>query len=116
MTLETPEFIRRFLMHTLPKGFVRIRYYGFLANRQRQQRLDQCRQLLGVPPRPNEPAPNDAIPAEDAQPQQSCPTCPACQRGKLVVVELVPPTLPLRPRPPHMLASRVALAKSFDTS
>ena len=81
-----------------------------------QQRLDQCRQLLGVPPRPNEPAPNDAIPAEDTQPQQPCPTCPACQRGKLVVVELVPPTLPLRPRPPHMLASRVALAKSFDTS
>lgn len=116
MTLDTSEFIRRFLMHTLPKGFVRIRYYGFLANRQRQQRLDQCRQLLGVPARPNEPAPNDAIPTEGAQSQPPCPTCPACQRGKLVVVELLAPTAPLRPRRPHMLNSRVARAKSFDTS
>ena len=116
MTLDSSEFIRRFLTHTLPKGFVRIRYYGFLANRQRQQRLDQCRQLLGVPPRPTEPAPNDAIPAEDTQPEQPCPRCPACQRGKLVIVELLMPTVPLRPRRPFMLTSRAAIANCFDTS
>ena len=47
MTLETTEFIRRFLLHVLPKGFMRIRHYGFLANRCRKQQLARCRQLLG---------------------------------------------------------------------
>jgi hypothetical protein len=116
MTLDSSEFIRRFLMHTLPKGFVRIRYYGFLANRQRQQHLDKCRQLLSVPPRSTEPAPNDDIPAEDTRPEQPCPTCPACQRGKLVIVELLMPTVPLRPRRPFMLTFRAAIANCFDTS
>jgi len=117
MTLETPEFIRRFLMHTLPKGFVRIRYYGFLANRQRNRHLDQCRELLGVQPRPNESEAQDAAePEEDAQPQQSCPTCPACQRGKLVIIQHVSPSPPLRLRRPHMLTPRAAFAKWFDTS
>jgi hypothetical protein len=114
MTLETPEFMRRFLMHTLPKGFVRIRYYGFLANRQRNQRLDQCRQLLGVTSQPSEPVPDDAKPTEeDTQPQQSCP---ACQRGKLVIIEVVPRLAPPSPRRPHMLTPRAAFAKWFDTS
>ena len=49
MTLAVDEFIRRFLIHVLPQGFQRIRYFGFLGNRYRQQHLDQCRQLLGVP-------------------------------------------------------------------
>ena len=46
MTLSSCEFIRRFLMHTLPSGFVRIRYFGFLANRYRRERLELCRSLL----------------------------------------------------------------------
>jgi hypothetical protein len=46
MTLTTPEFLRRFLMHVLPKGFVRIRHYGFLANRHRSLKLELCRKLL----------------------------------------------------------------------
>src|SRR5208282_6658925 len=49
MTLSADEFIRRFLLHVLPNGFQRIRYYGFLGNRHRQQKLDQCRRLLGMP-------------------------------------------------------------------
>ncbi len=49
MTLSADEFIRRFLLHVLPNGFQRIRYYGFLGNRYRQQKLDQCRRLLGMP-------------------------------------------------------------------
>ena len=56
LTLHTPEFIRRFLLHTLPRGFVRIRYYGFLANRQRNERLEHCRRLLGVTPAPAQAA------------------------------------------------------------
>jgi hypothetical protein len=49
MTLAADEFIRRFLLHVLPEGFQRIRYYGFLANRYREQKLARCRQLLAMP-------------------------------------------------------------------
>ena len=49
MTLSAEEFIRRFLIHVLPDGFQRIRYYGFLSHRCRQDKLAQCRQLLGMP-------------------------------------------------------------------
>ena len=49
MTLAADEFIRRFLLHVLPEGFQRIRYYCFLANRYREQKLARCRQLLAMP-------------------------------------------------------------------
>jgi len=49
MTLAADEFIRRFLLHTLPDGFHRIRHYGFLANRQRAAKLARCRRLLDAP-------------------------------------------------------------------
>ena len=55
MTLAATEFLRRFFLHVLPKGFVRIRHFGFLANRFRTQSLALCRQLLTSPP----PATND---------------------------------------------------------
>ena len=48
MTLDAFEFIRRFLLHVLPDGFVKIRYYGLLSNRNRKTKLRQCRELLGV--------------------------------------------------------------------
>jgi hypothetical protein len=48
MTLSADEFIRRFLLHVLPNGFQRIRYYGFLGNRHRKEKLAQCRRLLGM--------------------------------------------------------------------
>jgi hypothetical protein len=48
MTLSAEEFIRRFLLHVLPHGFHRIRYFGFLGNRYRREKLAQCRQLLGM--------------------------------------------------------------------
>ena len=48
MTLSADEFIRRFLLHVLPNGFQRIRYYGFLGNRYRQTKLAQCRRLVGM--------------------------------------------------------------------
>src|SRR5262249_52447016 len=48
MTLDAVEFTRRFLLHVLPSGFVRIRHYGFLANRGRRERLDLCRRLLAA--------------------------------------------------------------------
>jgi hypothetical protein len=53
MTVEASEFIRRFLLHILPDGFVKIRHFGFLSNRRRKECLDACRMLLGA----KEPAP-----------------------------------------------------------
>jgi hypothetical protein len=50
MTLAATEFIRRFLLHVLPSGFQRIRYYGLLGNRPRAAKLAQCRRLLGMSP------------------------------------------------------------------
>src|ERR1700751_3389396 len=51
MSLSADEFIRRFLLHVLPEGFHRIRYYGFLGNRYRKEKLEHCRHLLGMLPR-----------------------------------------------------------------
>ncbi len=48
MTLSAEEFIRRFLLHVLPHGFHRIRYYGFQGNRYRKEKLERCRKLLGM--------------------------------------------------------------------
>jgi hypothetical protein len=48
MTLEAGEFLRRFLLHVLPDGMCKIRYYGFLSNRKRKERLNKCRKLLSV--------------------------------------------------------------------
>ena len=52
MTLKAIEFIRRFLLHVLPAGFVRIRHYGFLANRVCREKLELCRDLLAADRRP----------------------------------------------------------------
>jgi hypothetical protein len=57
MTLDAPEFIRRFLLHVLPDGFVKIRHFGFLSNRRRKECIDTCRTLLGV--RKPEPVPSE---------------------------------------------------------
>jgi hypothetical protein len=78
MTLAAGEFIRRFLLHTLPDGFHRIRHYGFLANGHRRTKLACCRQLLAASP----PAP--PIPAEDYRQRYqqltgiSLDICPCC--------------------------------------
>jgi hypothetical protein len=83
MRLAVGEFIRRFLMHTLPTGFHRIRYYGFVANGHRSDKLAHCRKLLDVSP----PAPEaeDAEPAEPADHAAPLP-CPCCG-GRMIIVE-----------------------------
>jgi Putative transposase/Transposase zinc-binding domain len=99
MTLAADEFIRRFLLHVLPDGFQRIRYYGFLANRYREQKLAQCRQLLAMP----QPEPPDDQAARDYRDQYqeltgtSLTECPACQRGRMVIIEVLKPAKPCRP-------------------
>ena len=75
-TLDGAEFLRRFLLHAVPTGFMRIRHFGLLANRGRATNLTTCRRLLTTPPSPVIPL------VTDATPQAAC--CPACGRGRLV--------------------------------
>ena len=86
MTLRATEFIRRFLLHVLPAGFVRIRHYGFLANRVCREKLGLCRDLLAIatPPVAAGPLPG-ATEAIEGRPEAHA--CPACGTGRMVIVE-----------------------------
>jgi len=84
MTLDAVEFIRRFLLHVLPSGFVRIRQFGFLANRVRKQKLLQCRALLAVSAAP---FPIDSEPSTTSVEDPHC--CPICKLGRLIIIELL---------------------------
>ena len=79
MTLAATEFIRRFLLHILPNGFVRIRQYGFLANRERRKKLALCRRLLGARA-PSEPVPID----KQASDERELKLCPVCGCGHMI--------------------------------
>jgi hypothetical protein len=90
LTLPAAEFIRRFLLHVVPKAFSRIRHYGFLASRHKEERLARCRELLGQP--------LEAVPE---LPRDSCALllhltgidvtrCPCCGAGRMVLVERLP--------------------------
>ena len=95
MTLEAVEFVRRFLMHVLPSGFVRVRHYGLLANRHRQEKLARCRELLGMAVTPQaDTAPTDPDPVTPPGHEATVtPTrvCPRCGAGRMVVVAEFPP-------------------------
>jgi hypothetical protein len=95
MTLSADEFIRRFLLHVLPEGFHRIRYYGFLGNRYRKEKLEQCRNLLEMvplqPDSPTEVAELDYRDRYQALTGSSLWECPACHRGRMIVVGEIPP-------------------------
>jgi hypothetical protein len=83
MTLSSQEFLRRFLLHVLPRGFVRIRSFGFLANRRRARLLPLCQRLLADHPTPHPPA---AITSSPTQP--TCFRCPKCSTPMLIVERL----------------------------
>lgn len=98
LTLPLGEFVRRFLLHVLPKGFVRIRYYGFLANGTRAQLLSRCRDALG---QPDAAAGPDTEHAEDGEwfldlLPLGLRLCPHCRKGMLRCVQLLE-----RPPPDH---------------
>jgi Putative transposase len=76
LTLDADEFLRRFLLHVLPKRFVRIRYFGFLAPRCRTRELAQCRHALAVAP----PPPHEPLAAATPRPSWPCPRCGAPMR------------------------------------
>jgi hypothetical protein len=105
-SLDAVEFLRRFLLHVLPRGFVKIRHFGWMANRQRAAALARCRELLSA-----------GVPAGDAaalltveQRQAAERRCPLCRHGLLRIVEwLSAAQLLLRQPPP---ASPVPLDSS----
>ncbi len=96
MTLAATEFIRRFLLHVLPLGFHRIRYYGFLAPRHRAEKLTRCRQLLGstpaLPLSVDAANPTTHPVRIDPRTRVSSRACPACGRGHLIIIDRLPPT------------------------
>jgi len=118
------EFVRRYLLHVLPRGFVRIRGYGLLSNRSRRTDLARCRALLGAsPPAASSAAMPVAAPATPGAAVASSPsaiadpsTCATCHRGRLVLRQSWPrPTVwdlvarqssPRRPRAAHSAARR----------
>jgi uncharacterized protein (DUF983 family) len=88
MTLEVDEFLRRVLLHVVPRGFMRIRHFGLLANRTHRATLTRCRALLGQPP------------PEDAQPESAAvllhrltgvdrSRCPVCGEGRMQITAIV---------------------------
>ena len=89
MTLDGGEFIRRFLIHVLPDGFHRIRYFGFLGNCQRTRKLALCRKLLGMaPPGPANPS-VDHRGRFEALTGRSLRECPHCRTGIMVVIDSI---------------------------
>jgi hypothetical protein len=80
MTLDTHEFIRRFLMHVLPQGFHRIRYYGLLTSQTRARNIARARELLAVPL-----IPIDAIKAADPEPEVPEHSCPCCGSRMMII-------------------------------
>jgi predicted Zn-ribbon and HTH transcriptional regulator len=100
MTLSADEFIRRFLLHVLPDGLQRIRYYGFLANRYRKKKLDQCRRLLGMalPAEPTSHAEKDYRDRYEELTGDSLHRCPQCKQGRMLVIEILP-RLPCKSAP-----------------
>ncbi len=108
MTLNTHEFIRRFLMHVLPAGFHRIRYYGFLSSQTRARNIARIRELLAVPL-----IPIDAIKAANAKPEQpKAPEhpCPCCG-SRMRIIETF-----LRGQQPKHRATPLAPKIRIDTS
>lgn len=96
MTLDPHEFIRRFLMHVLPKGLHRIRHYGLLANTNRAANIAKARELLAVPPLSNEP---DTAKAADADQPCALPRpCPCCG-GRMLIIETFAPGCEPKYRP-----------------
>jgi hypothetical protein len=88
MTLAAHEFIRRFLMHVLPKGFHRIRHYGLFASGVRADNLARARELLAAPPPTTEPetdAPSE--PDDPDQPRTLPKPCPCCG-GRMIIIEV----------------------------
>lgn len=113
MTLDADEFIRRFLLHVVPTGFMRIRHYGFLANRHCEAKLACCRRLLGAPAQTSPILVASAERSSDSGQDyrdhyeqltgNSLRMCPHCKQGHMVRIDTLPPDV--LPRAPPRLES-----------
>jgi hypothetical protein len=103
MTLSAGEFIRRILTHVLPPGFQRIRYYGFLGNRYRKEKLARCRELLGMQHAADQADPERGANYLDKVNELmgiSLRECPACHHGRMLCIEVLERIPSLPPRAP----------------
>jgi len=94
MTLTAHEFIRRFLMHVVPSGFVRIRHYGFLANRNRAASIPLIQSTVASLPAP----PSDTMLSKSSETvanDDSLHRCPVCKQGNMVRVAILFPVKPI---------------------
>jgi len=89
LTVSAEEFIRRFLQHVTPSGLCRIRHYGFLSNRCKEEQLPRCRACLGQVPQPSPEAPTDPVALLLRFTGVDVSRCPSCQQGTLVAVERI---------------------------
>ena len=113
MTLSAEEFIRRFLLHVLPRGFQRIRQFGLLANRRRGV-LARCRQLLGTTEQPIEPLCQGYKSLYQTVTGTSLRQCPACHTGTM---KLFSSLVPLRNYgAPHTQPAAAAVFQAIDSS
>jgi hypothetical protein len=100
MTVSADEFLRRFLLHVLPKGLVRIRHFGLFANRRRSAELQRCRQLLGTAPEADCPEVTNHL------------RCPACSATMLVVERITGAQLYFRTYPGLAIPQRCSVDSS----
>ena len=91
MPVTADEFIRRFLLHVLPPGFRRIRYFGFLCNRHRTAKLTRCRELLSMPQPAMPTAEKDDRDLYQELTGRSLRQCPVCQHGHMIQIERLLP-------------------------
>ena len=92
LPLDAHEFIRRFLLHVLPEGFMRIRHFGFLANRSKKQALTQCRKLLKLDPALPQSPNQSALDLLREITGVDLSRCPCCHKGTMIVVGELPRT------------------------
>src|SRR5260370_42336353 len=101
MTLTAEEFLRRFMLHVLPRRFVRIRFSGFLANRRRRQLLPLCQQLLEATPQ----QPSETPGSSETKPTPASWLCPRCGSAIVVIEKLTAQPLPRTSVEPKPLVS-----------
>ena len=96
LTLPADEFIRRFLLHIVPRGFMRIRHFGLLANRARRGALARCRHLLDQPPAEETP-PEPVTVLMHRLTGVDLSRCPVCGEGRMQITTILSPTRASRP-------------------
>jgi hypothetical protein len=98
ITIDAVEFIRRFLLHALPPGFVRVRHFGFLANRNKSATLERLRGLLDLPPQKDKAVQKSMEEMIRELTGIDITICPCCKKGKMQLVAEIPRYSGLSPK------------------